>query len=60
MIKVGDIVLKDNKDIWLIVYAFNRGNEYMFKYLNDNKINTIHIRSSKNLSEYKDMRIINV
>lgn len=60
MIKTGDLVLKDNKDIWLIVYTFNEGYEYMIKYLKDNKINTVYIRSSKNLNEYKDMRIINV
>lgn len=60
MIKIGDIVLKDNKDIWLIVYAFKDGNDYIFKYLVNERINTIYIRLDKNLSEYGDIKVINV
>lgn len=60
MIKTGDLVLKDQKYIWLILYVYKNGNEYMLKFLHENSVNTLHIMSLKNLKDYKDLRVINV
>jgi hypothetical protein len=60
MINVGDLILKDQKDIWLIISAYCKGNEYHLEYLLNDAVYNLFIRSSKELGNCDDLRVINV
>ena len=60
MIKVGDLVLKDQKDIWIVLSFYNKGNEYHFEYLLGDAVYNLFIRSTKDLGNCEDLRVVNV